>query len=59
MMAPLRGDADLVIDTTGLTPHDLRDRVREAFARRPSGGGAADLGGLVRLQVRRPARRRH
>ena len=31
MMAPLRGDADLVIDTTGLTPHDLRDRIREAF----------------------------
>jgi UPF0042 nucleotide-binding protein len=31
MMAPLRGDADLVIDTTGLTPHSLRDRIREAF----------------------------
>ena len=35
MMAPLRGDADLVIDTTGLTPHDLRDRIREAFADAP------------------------
>ncbi|HSL11971.1 MAG TPA: RNase adapter RapZ [Actinomycetota bacterium] len=31
MMAPLRGDADLVIDTSGLTPHELRDRIREAF----------------------------
>ncbi len=33
MMESLRGDADLIIDTSDLTPHDLRDRVREAFAR--------------------------
>ena len=33
MMESLRGDADLIIDTSGLTPHDLRDRVREAFSR--------------------------
>lgn len=33
MMESLRGDADLIIDTTGLSPHDLRERVREAFAR--------------------------
>jgi UPF0042 nucleotide-binding protein len=39
MMAPLRGDADLVIDTSGLTPHELRDRIREAF-----GGVAPDEG---------------
>lgn len=32
MMESLRGDAHLVIDTSGLTPHELRDRVREAFA---------------------------
>jgi RNase adapter protein RapZ len=32
MMESLRGDADLVIDTTNLTPHELRDRVRETFA---------------------------
>lgn len=32
MMAPLRGDADLVIDTSGLTPHELRDRIKEAFS---------------------------
>jgi UPF0042 nucleotide-binding protein len=31
MMAPLRGDADMVIDTSGLSPHGLRDRIREAF----------------------------
>ena len=35
MMESLRGDADLVIDTSGLTPHDLRDRIREAFADAP------------------------
>jgi UPF0042 nucleotide-binding protein len=32
MMESLRGDADLIIDTSDLTPHDLRDRIRDAFA---------------------------
>jgi UPF0042 nucleotide-binding protein len=32
MMESLRGDADLVIDTSGLSPHELRERVRDAFA---------------------------
>jgi UPF0042 nucleotide-binding protein len=31
MMESLRGDADLIIDTSGLTPHELRDRIRDAF----------------------------
>ena len=35
MMESLRGDADLIIDTSALTPHELRDRVRDAFARAP------------------------
>ena len=35
MMEGLRGDADLIIDTSGLTPQELRDRVREAFALAP------------------------
>ena len=35
MMESLRGDADLIIDSTGLTPHDLRDRIREAFSDAP------------------------
>jgi RNase adapter protein RapZ len=35
MMESLRGDADLVIDTSGLTPHGLRDRIRESFADTP------------------------
>jgi UPF0042 nucleotide-binding protein len=32
MMQSLRGDADLIVDTSGLTPHELRDRMREAFS---------------------------
>jgi UPF0042 nucleotide-binding protein len=35
MMESLRGDADLIIDTTGLTPHELRDRIRDAFSDAP------------------------
>jgi RNase adapter protein RapZ len=35
MMAGLRGEADLIIDTSGLTPHELRDRIRDAFAEAP------------------------
>jgi UPF0042 nucleotide-binding protein len=37
MMESLKEEADLIIDTTGLSPHDLRDRVRDSFA----GGRAA------------------
>jgi UPF0042 nucleotide-binding protein len=32
MMESLKGEADLIIDTSGLTPHDLRDKVRQAFS---------------------------
>jgi UPF0042 nucleotide-binding protein len=39
MMESLRADADLVIDTSGLTPHDLRDRMRELFAEAPPEAG--------------------
>ncbi|HLB61726.1 MAG TPA: RNase adapter RapZ [Actinomycetota bacterium] len=35
MMESLRGEADLIVDTSGLTPHELRDRIREAFAEAP------------------------
>jgi len=35
ILAQLRGDADLIIDTSGLTPHELRDRVRDALAGGP------------------------
>jgi UPF0042 nucleotide-binding protein len=33
MMQSLKEEADLILDTSGLTPHQLRDRIREAFAR--------------------------
>jgi UPF0042 nucleotide-binding protein len=39
MMEGLRGDADLIIDTSGLSPQELRDRVREAFALAPPEAG--------------------
>jgi UPF0042 nucleotide-binding protein len=32
IMEVLRGDADLIIDTTNLTPNELRERIRDAFA---------------------------
>lgn len=32
MMESLKGEADLIIDTSGLSPHELRDRVRQAFS---------------------------
>jgi UPF0042 nucleotide-binding protein len=35
MMESLRGDADLILDTSGLTPHELRDKIRDAFAGAP------------------------
>ena len=35
MMESLKGEADLIVDTSGLTPHDLRDRIRDAFAKAP------------------------
>jgi len=39
ILAQLRGDADLVIDTSGLKPQELRDRVRDAFAAGPPEAG--------------------
>jgi len=35
MMEGLRGEADLIIDTTGMGPHELRQRLREAFSDLP------------------------
>jgi RNase adapter protein RapZ len=40
MMESLKEEADLIIDTSRLTPHELRDRVRQAFA---EGQGKAGL----------------
>jgi UPF0042 nucleotide-binding protein len=35
MMASLKEGADLIIDTSGMSPHHLRDRVRDVFAATP------------------------
>src|SRR3990172_4854328 len=35
MMESLRGDADLILDTSGLTPHELRDKISDSFADAP------------------------
>jgi UPF0042 nucleotide-binding protein len=35
MMESLRGDADIVVDTSGLTPHELRERLRDMFSDAP------------------------
>jgi len=32
MMESLREEADLILDTTGVTPHGLRSKIRDAFA---------------------------
>jgi RNase adapter protein RapZ len=39
IMEALRGEADLVIDTTALTPQELRERVRDAFSKAPPEAG--------------------
>lgn len=39
MMESLRGEADLILDTSGLTPHDLRARIRDAFSNAPPESG--------------------
>ena len=38
LLADLRAEADLVIDTTGLNVHELRDRLVDAFGEGASGG---------------------
>lgn len=38
MMRSLKEDADLIIDTSGMSPHVLRDRVRDVFAKSPAEG---------------------
>lgn len=46
VLAPLREKADLVIDTTGLSPHDLKARLAE-FESRALDGPAASLAILI------------
>ena len=57
LLGPLREDADLVLDTSTLSVHQLRAKIEDAFgteARRHDQGHGA----VVRLQVRHPDGRR-
>ena len=56
LLAPVRDRADLFIDTGELNTNQLRTRILEAFGDEGGAESHADLGGLVRLQVRPPAR---
>ena len=36
LLEPLKGEADLLVDTTNLNVHELRDRLREVFSEHPA-----------------------
>ncbi len=57
LLEDLRGDADLVIDTSALNVHELRAAVEDALAGPVEPSPAGDLGHL-RLQVRPSGRQR-
>jgi UPF0042 nucleotide-binding protein len=40
-LAPLKAEADLVLNTTPLTPHELRQYLVQTFGERPPGAGTA------------------
>ena len=59
LLAPAaRARADVLIDTSDLTPHDLRGEIARWFGRRRR-AGLARLGPLLLLQARPAARHRH
>ena len=58
LLRDLRGEADLVLDTTALNVHELRAKVVAAFSAPRRRGRAAADGAVVRLQVRPAGRRR-
>ena len=58
MLRPLREAADVVVDTSDLNVHQLRDRIVDLFERRLRIQRAADQRRVVRLQARPAARRR-
>ncbi len=57
LLEPVRERADLLVDTGELNSNQLRSRILEVFGRRGRPADA-DVGALVRLQARHPARRR-
>jgi UPF0042 nucleotide-binding protein len=43
LLGVLRDDAELVIDTSGLTPHELRARIQSAFPKEPAAGAGLQV----------------
>lgn len=43
VLAPLRGEADIVLDTSSLTPRELRERIRTLFSREERPGMVLNL----------------
>ena len=58
LLEELKGEADLVVDTSELNVHELRDRLRELFGEGDADADAPDQRRVVRVQARPPARRR-
>ena len=58
LLEELKGRADLVIDTSDLNVHELRDRLVSQFGDGDRATGVADERRVVRLQARPAARRR-
>ena len=52
LLEPLKGEADLLVDTSTLNVHELRDRLRELFSEHAIDGDAAGERRVVRLQAR-------
>ena len=59
LLEPVKAEADVVVDTSDLNVHQLRDRLMGDLRRRGAGAGHADHDRVVRLQARAAARRRH
>ena len=57
LLGELRSEADVILDTSGLNVHQLAAKAMSLFAG-DGRGPAAARGHVVRVQVRRPARRR-
>ena len=52
-LRPIRKMADLILDTSDYTVHQLRDYIREHYDVRARGGAPGGLRDVLRLQVRR------
>ena len=53
MLKDVRAVADVVVDTSALTVHELRSVIQKTFVGDPSRARMVDLGDVLRLQVRR------